>query len=98
MCFWGWKDNSMVKSTCYSYKKPGFGSMHHENSLLFVTPVPGAPMTSYDLCSTRHTHGTHMYWVSHTDTRKNKSFEKNMKTCSYSMSFVLIKIKPRAQL
>lgn len=76
----------MVKSTCHSYRGAGLGSVHHESSRLLVTPAPGAPMTSYDLCSTRHTHGTHMYWASHTDTHKNKSFEKrSMKTCSYSM-------------
>lgn len=46
----GWRDGSMVKSTGYSYKRPGFNIQHACNSSQSSgTPVPGDPIPSSDL-------------------------------------------------
>ena len=40
----GWRDGSAVRSTCCSYRGPGFSSQHSDSSLEpFVNPIPGDP-------------------------------------------------------
>lgn len=74
----GWRNGSMVKSICWSYREPGFYSLHSygsSRSLLILTP--GDPLPSSGFLGTRDTCGTHTYMQASTHSRIKQKQEQS---------------------
>lgn len=67
----GLERGSVVKSTCYFYRGPGFGSQHTRgDSQLPLTPVPGHPVLSSDF---HKDHACTWYIHTHTYTHRGNT-------------------------
>lgn len=66
----GWRNGSMVKSICWSYREPGFYSLHsYGSSQSLLILIPGDPLPSSGFVGTRDTCDTHTYMQANAHSR-----------------------------
>lgn len=94
LCKWGWRNGSVVKSTCCSYRAPRFSCWHPGGRLISsVSPVPRALVSSLGFFwhqSSMWCTYIHAYWQSiYTHNQKINNFKNNV--FSHQMSFHVLR-------